>query len=48
MYRNGIPAVVLLLAAWAPAGAEDEFSRSIRPLFQQYCLSCHSTSQKNR
>lgn len=46
MFRNGIPALVLLLAAWAPAGAEEEFSRSIRPLFRQYCLSCHSTSQK--
>lgn len=46
MFRNGIPAVVLLLAAWAPAEAEDEFSRSVRPLLRQYCLSCHSTSQK--
>ena len=46
MLRNGIPAVALLLAAWAPAGAEGEFSRDIRPLIQRYCLSCHSTSQK--
>lgn len=46
MFRNGIPAVVLLLAAWAPAAAEGEFSKDIRPLFQRYCLSCHSTSQK--
>ena len=46
MLRNGIPAVALLLVAWAPAGAEGEFSRDIRPLIQRYCLSCHSTSQK--
>jgi len=46
MFRNGIPAVVLLLAAWVPAGAEEEYSNAIRPLFQRYCLSCHSTSQK--
>ena len=46
MLRNGIPAVALLLAAWAPAGAEWEFSRDIRPLLQRYCLTCHSTSQK--
>ncbi len=46
MFRNGIPAVVLLLAAWSPAGAEGEFSKHIRPLIQRYCLSCHSTSQQ--
>ena len=46
MFRNGISAVFLLLAAWAPAGAEGEFFRDIRPLIQRYCLSCHSTSQK--
>ena len=45
MFRNGIPAVALLLVAWAPAGAEGEFSEAIRPLLQQYCLTCHSTSQ---
>ena len=46
MFRNGIPAVALLLAAWAPAGAEEEYSKAIRPLLQRYCLTCHSTSQK--
>ena len=46
MFRNGIPAVALLLVAWAPAGAEGEFSQDILPLLQRYCLSCHSTSQK--
>ncbi len=46
MFRNGIPAVALLLVAWAPAGAEEEYSKAIRPLLQQYCLTCHSTSQK--
>lgn len=46
MFRNGIPAVALLLAAWAPAGAEGEFSQAIRPLLQRYCLTCHSTAQK--
>ena len=46
MFRNGIPAVALLLAAWVPAGAEEEYSKAIRPLIQRYCLSCHSTSQK--
>lgn len=46
MFRNGIPAVVLLLAAWSPAAAEGTFSQDIRPLFQRVCLSCHSTSQK--
>ncbi len=46
MFRNAIPAVALLLAAWAPVAAEGEFSRDIRPLIQRYCLSCHSTSQK--
>lgn len=46
MFRNGIPAVALLLAAWVPAGAEEEYSKAIRPLLQRYCLTCHSTSQK--
>ena len=46
MFRNGIPAVALLLAAWVPAGAEEEYSKAIRPLLKQYCLTCHSTSQK--
>lgn len=46
MFRNAIPAVALLLAAGSTAGAEEEFSRAIRPLIRQYCLSCHSTSQK--
>ena len=46
MLRNGIPAVALLLAAWVPAGAEEEYSKAIRPLLQRYCLTCHSTSQK--
>lgn len=46
MFRNGIPAVALLLAAWAPAGAEGEYSQTILPLLQRYCLTCHSASQK--
>ena len=46
MFRNGIPAVALLLAAWVPAGAEEEYSEAILPLLQRYCLTCHSTSQK--
>ena len=46
MLRNGVMAVGLLLAGSAPAGAQGEFSQAIRPLLQQYCLTCHSTSRK--
>ena len=46
MLRNGVMAVALLLVGWASARADQEYSQTIRPLLQRYCLTCHSTSRK--